>query len=602
MHVSTATEKLGEILVREGWITPQQRDWATAVQEKTGCRLGAILVAAGLIRRDAVYRVLARTWECDYVDLVSTPLDLSLLDGLDPLDLREEGWLPYRRDGERVVVATSERPTPERQRSIERRLGSPVKLVITTDWDILQSLHTAYRETVVEQATLGLWRRDHVHSARQTLLTGQRVLLGLVLAGLAAGIVLAHRPTITLVSAAASLTLFAAVLFRIVVCAVGMHRKDRVRADVAALDARDLPTYTVLVPVYQEADAVADLIDDLGALDYPREKLEILLLMEANDTATIEAARAARPPSTITFLIVPPGLPQTKAKACNVGLFFARGEFVTIFDAGDQPEPDQLKKAVIAFRRGGDPLVCVRAALNHRDAEENWLTRMVTAERSSWFGHVLPGLERLRLPIPIGGASSHFRTRGLRMLGGWDPFNVTEDADLGIRAAALGRTVSVIDSTTSTQVSPMVDDWLHWRSRRIEGDLQTLLVHLRRPVTLAQTAGVRRAAAFALLVGGPVMTSLLAPPLFATVLVALMLPGLLPEWVLWIGLVDVLAGVGLTIYVGAFRTLRSPGYWLLHSAAAYTALWRLVTRPHHRTDPGPAGPDSRAGRGSPVSP
>ncbi|MGZ8749237.1 MAG: hypothetical protein ACXWYP_00010 [Pseudonocardia sp.] len=148
----------------------------------------------------------------------------------------------------------------------------------------------------------------------------------------------------------------------------------------------------------------------------------------------------------------------------------------------------------------------------------------------------------------------------------------------------------------------MADGWLRWRSRRIEGDLQTLLVHLRRPVTLAQTAGVRRAAAFALLVGGPVMTSLLAPPLFATVLVALMLPGLLPEWVLWVSLVDLLAGLGLAIYVSAFRTLRSPGYWLLHSAAAYTALWRLVTRLHHRADPGPAGPDSRAGRRSPVSP
>ena len=204
---------------------------------------------------------------------------------------------------------------------------------------------------------------------------------------------------------------------------------------------------------------------------------------------------------------------------------------------------------------------------------------------------MLPRLERLRLPIPIGGSSSHFRTRGLRMLGGWDPFNVTEDADLGIRAAALGRTVSVIDSTTSTQARPTVDGWLRRRSRRIEGDLQTLLVHLRRPRTLVQTAGVRRTAAFALLLGGPLMTSLLAPSLSATVLVALMLPGLLPEWVLWVSLVDLLAGLGLTIYVGAFRTLRSPFYWLLHSAAAYTALWRLVTRPHYR-----AGPPARPAR------
>jgi cellulose synthase/poly-beta-1,6-N-acetylglucosamine synthase-like glycosyltransferase len=601
MHGSTAKEKLGEILVREGWITGDQRDWATGVQERTGCRLGAILVAAGLIRRDAVYRVLARTWDCDYVDLVSTPLDLSLLDGLDPVDLREEGWLPYRRDGGRIVVATSERPTAERQRSIEDRLGSPTELVVTTDWDILQSLHTAYRETVVEQATLGLWRRERLQSARQVLLTGQRVLLGVTLAGLAAGLVLAPHVTIVAATALMSLAFFAAVLFKFVVCMVGARQENRVQvedADVAALDPRELPAYTVLVPVYKEANVVADLIANLGALDYPREKLEILLLMEENDTETIEAARAARPPSTITFLIVPPGHPQTKPKACNVGLFFARGEFLVIYDAEDRPEPDQLKKAVIAFRRGGDRLVCVQAALNYWNAADNWLTRMFTVEYSFWFDYMLPGLDRLHLPIPLGGTSNHFRTRGLRMLGGWDPFNVTEDADLGIRAAALGRTVGVISSTTYEEANRAPGNWVRQRSRWIKGYMQTLLVHLRRPGTLVRTTGVRQTAAFALLVGGTPMAFLFTPPLYALFLASLLLPppvlaGLFPGWVLWVSLFNLLVGNGLMIYVsmmGAFKrrnyplvlwALLNPVYWLLHSAAAYKALWQLVTKPHY---------------------
>ena len=163
MHVSTATEKLGEILVQGGRGSPhEQRDWATAVQERTGCRLGAILVAAGLIRRDAVYRVLARTWECEYVDLVTTPLDLSLLDGLDPHAAARGGLAPVpprrRADPRRDLRASP--PPSGSGRSERRAVFAPVKLVITTDWDILQSLHTAYRETVVDQATLGLWRRD----------------------------------------------------------------------------------------------------------------------------------------------------------------------------------------------------------------------------------------------------------------------------------------------------------------------------------------------------------------------------------------------------------------------------------------------------------
>jgi glycosyltransferase XagB len=601
MHHGTAQEKLGEILVREGWITAEQRDWATGVQEKTGCRLGAILVAAGLVRRTAVYRVLARTWGCDYVDLADTSLDLSLLDGLDPHVLGEEGWLPYRRDGDRIVVATSERPTAERRQQIEDRLGEPAELVVTTDWDVLQSLHRAFRETVVEQSTMGLWRRDHLQSARHVLLTGQRVVLVLALVGLAAGLVLAPGATLTVASAVVSLGFLVAVLFKFVVCMVGARQESRVLvddADVAALDPRELPTYTVLVPVYKEANVVADLIENLGALDYPREKLEILLLLEENDTETIEAARAARPPSTITFLIVPPGHPQTKPKACNVGLFLARGEFLVIYDAEDKPEPDQLKKAVIAFRRGDDRLVCVQAALNYWNAADNWLTRMFTVEYSFWFDYMLPGLDRLRLPIPLGGTSNHFRTRGLRMLGGWDPFNVTEDADLGIRAAALGRTVGVINSTTYEGANRAAGNWVRQRSRWIKGYMQTLLVHLRRPGTLVRTAGVRQTAAFALLVGGTPLTFLFTPPLYALFLASLLLPpsvlaGLFPGWVLWVSLFNLLVGNGLMIYVsmmGAFKrrnyalvlwALLNPVYWLLHSAAAYKALWQLVTKPHY---------------------
>jgi cellulose synthase/poly-beta-1,6-N-acetylglucosamine synthase-like glycosyltransferase len=313
---------------------------------------------------------------------------------------------------------------------------------------------------------------------------------------------------------------------------------------------------------------------------------------------TSEAARAARPPSTITFLIVPPGHPQTKPKACNVGLFFARGEFLVIYDAEDKPEPDQLKKAVIAFRRGGDRLVCVQAALNYWNASDNWLTRMFTVEYSFWFDYMLPGLDRLRLPIPLGGTSNHFRTRGLRMLGGWDPFNVTEDADLGIRAAVLGRTVGVINSTTYEEANRAPGNWVRQRSRWIKGYMQTLLVHLRRPGALLTTAGPRQTAAFALLVGGTPATFLFTPPLYVLFAVSLVLPpstlaGLFPGWVLWVSLVNLLVGNGLMIYVsmmGAFKRRRyelvlwallNPVYWLLHSAAAYKALWQLVTKPHY---------------------
>lgn len=145
------------------------------------------------------------------------------------------------------------------------------------------------------------------------------------------------------------------------------------------------------------------------ALDYPQEKLEILLLMVEEDHETIAAARAAQPPDTVKFVIVPRGRPQTKPRACNMGLVFSHGEFLVIYDAEDRPEPGQLREAVAAFRAGDETLACVQARLNYFNAEENLLTRMFTLEYSWWFDYMLPGLDRLRLPIPLGGTSNHFR-------------------------------------------------------------------------------------------------------------------------------------------------------------------------------------------------
>jgi cellulose synthase/poly-beta-1,6-N-acetylglucosamine synthase-like glycosyltransferase len=248
------------------------------------------------------------------------------------------------------------------------------------------------------------------------LFLGQKVVLGLGLVALIAGLALAPRATLAGLLAVISLAFLVCVMFKFIVCMVGVRRENHVEVsdeEVAALDPATLPVYTVLVPVFREANVVADLIENLGGLDYPPEKLEILLLLEENDTETIEAARAADPPETFHFLIIPPGRrPQTKPKACNVGLFLARGDHLVIYDAEDKPDADQLKKAVVAFRRAGDRLVCVQAALNYWNATDNWLTRMFTTEYSFWFDYMLPGLDRLRLPIPLGGTSNHFRTAG----------------------------------------------------------------------------------------------------------------------------------------------------------------------------------------------
>jgi glycosyltransferase XagB len=595
---------VGDLLVEAGLLTRQQMSDAVRTRVRTGARLETILITSGVVRRLDIYRVLARGWEIPYLeDLDAYPVDEVLLAGLEPTELVAAAWFPVRRhDDGSILVATAEAPSERRRVEVSRRLGgAEVRFAAVTGLDIDVAVMHGFRGLVLEEASLGLWRRDENRSARTVLSRGQRWFLGGALVVLVVLAVLQPRAVLIGLSAAVGAAFLVSVGFKFFICLSGVRfeRYETVTAaDVAALRDVDLPVYTVLVPVYREANVVGDLVANLGALDYPPAKLQILLLLEEEDDETRDAAKAARPPQTITFVTVPAGQPQTKPKACNVGLFLAKGEFLVIYDAEDKPDPDQLKKAVVAFGRGGRSLACVQAALNYWNAEENALTRMFTLEYSFWFDYMLPGLDASRMPIPLGGTSNHFRTDALRRLGGWDPFNVTEDADIGIRAAALGRTVSVINSTTFEEANRAYGNFIRQRSRWIKGYLQTTLVHLRQPIALLRMIGPRSAFGFALLVGGTPLTFLCVPLLYALFAVSLALPpGALapyfPGWVLWSGLTNLLIGNSLMIYVsmmGAFKRGRyrlvawglvNPLYWLMHSISAYKALWQLITRPHY---------------------
>jgi glycosyltransferase XagB len=598
---SLSQSEIGDVLVERGLITGEQRDWALGVHAQTGSPLETILVASGLVNRKYLYWFLGELWGAPYMDLTRTRLDPALLDGLEPERLVREGWVPVCRVGDMVLAAGPHPPTEEWVRSLEATLGSPVDYAMTTDWDVRWALQHAFRPVILDKAALGLWRRSEVQSARRILFTGQKVFGIVAILAIVAAFVARPLVAVQVTSVVVGLAFLASVAFKFTVCMTGARREQQelVSAeDVAALRDEDLPSYTVLAPLFREANVIGDLITNLAGLDYPADKLEILLLLEENDAETIEAAKAAGLPQTMTMIIVPEGQPQTKPKACNVGLFFAKGDYLVIYDAEDKPDPDQLKKAVVAFRQGGDKLVCVQAALNYWNVYENVLTRMFTIEYSFWFDYMLPGLDALRLPIPLGGTSNHFRTDALRRLGGWDPFNVTEDADLGIRASALGYTVGVVNSTTYEEANRSGHNWIRQRSRWIKGYMQTVLVHTRHPLSLIRVAGLRQTLGFLLLIAGTPITFLLVLPLYAIFIGSLLVPSaefakLFPGWVLWVSLVNLIAGNALMIYVcmmGAFKrhryrlvlwALLNPFYWIMHSIAAYKALWQLATRPHY---------------------
>lgn len=290
--------------------------------------------------------------------------------------------------------------------------------------------------------------------------------------------------------------------------------------------------------------------------------------------------------------------PRTKPKALNYALPLARGDYLVIYDAEDRPERDQLRKALAAFREGPPNLACVQARLNLYNTMETWFTKQFTIEYCALFDGLLPMLARHDLPIPLGGTSNHFRVSALKWLMAWDPYNVTEDADLGMRLSRSGYRCGVIDSTTFEEAPLTFLPWLRQRTRWLKGFVQTYLVHLRSPVKLRRELGAVGFLAFQVMIGGTVLSALVHPWVY--VLLAfdvargefLARPDsrlALPLWVLAIGnlIVGYAAAMGLGYLAVRRRGLKAllrqvalmPFYWFLVSAAAYRAVWQFLTAP-----------------------
>jgi cellulose synthase/poly-beta-1,6-N-acetylglucosamine synthase-like glycosyltransferase len=297
---------------------------------------------------------------------------------------------------------------------------------------------------------------------------------------------------------------FGAALFRCSAAALSLFGRGEIRIspeELAAIDEDGLPVYTIFLPLYKEANIAGKIVHNMSQLDYPKHKLDIKILLESDDLSTQEAVRQCPLPDYYEVIVVSGMMPKTKPRACNYGLARAKGEFSVIFDAEDRPEPDQLKKAYCVFRRSGSKLACVQAKLNYYNSRYNWLTRLFTIEYSTTFDLLLPGLSTMKVPLPLGGTSNHFRTELLKKCGGWDPFNVTEDCDLGIRLYTDGFTTCVLDSTTWEEANSQLWNWVRQRSRWVKGFLQTHLVHVRHPLDTWRRLGLRGYIGFYLSVG-----------------------------------------------------------------------------------------------------
>lgn len=591
---------IGEVLQRLGAVTPEQLATALGLSRKWGTPVGRVLLSEGFVRPLEFHRALAHQLGKRFVDLTRAPPDDALLREDDRAEYQHLHVLPWRAEDGITWLVTST-PGVGVDEFGARRYGDRFEVGVTSQFDLLWTLQRRFGAALTRSAVSDLAQVQPEYSAR-TVISGDQVL---VLVGLAsilfAGFAVSPWATLLALNAAVAVFYLLTFALRAVLSWKGSAHAAEFKiplSEVRELRDDELPAYTVLVPMFREPEVLPILAGALRRLNYPRAKLDIKLLLEEGDSETIEAAKRLQLESIFEIVRVPPSQPQTKPKACNYGLHFAQGEYVTIFDAEDQPEPDQLKKAVLAFRKAPANVACIQARLNYYNREENWLTRMFTLEYSTWFDLLLPGLEAMRIPIPLGGTSNHFRTALLRKLLAWDPYNMTEDADLGVRITQRGLTVQVVNSTTYEEANTQVGNWIRQRSRWLKGYLQTYLVHMRHPLDLYRSLGPVGFWGFQFFIGGTVACVLLNPVLW--LMFGLWAGGWVtgldayfPPWVVSFALFNLLVGNAAMIYffmMGAYKrgyyrllpyAFTAPAYWALMSIAAYRGLWQLLHNPFY---------------------
>ncbi|UIK08655.1 glycosyltransferase family 2 protein [Neorhizobium galegae] len=564
---------------------------------RNGTSIESELLHGGQVDEAAYYGAMARYLRLPFIAAID-PGSVADIPGLDTqLQRPNQVRINHRHKAPQVAVVPEARRLADLKAAL---LAMPLlgqDLAITAPSAIRQAVWRSGATRRVRETINGLFDRFPEFSARVVLSGAQGFYAGLGVAALAAALIAMPIETLLLLHILLSLIYFASLSLRF----AAFTRQQFGGPIPAALPPREdaLPCYTVMVALYREAAVAEQLMASLGRLDWPPSLLDIKLICEADDQETIAALKALKPASHFDIVEVPPATPRTKPKALTYALGAARGEFLAIYDAEDKPHPQQLREAYARFRTSPVAIACLQAPLIINNARESWISALFSLEYCGLFRGLLPMLARRQMPLPLGGTSNHFRADALRAAGGWDPFNVTEDADLGFRLYRLGYRADVITRQTVEDAPTTMRVWLGQRSRWFKGWLQTWLVLMRDPRRLVGEMGFRGFCIFQLMIGGMLVSSLLHPLIivFMGVGAYYMLEAPvdeIPAAVLSLFIIDTINILGsYLIFLGlgrgpmteherrlvGWRWIGVPLYWMMTSVAAWRAVIELRSKP-----------------------
>ena len=586
-----SVQTLASALMKNGLVAPKQMLPLLALHEPRQRHLADVLIARGSIGAEKLYAAMAQHWQVGHANFLLLPPDQRLLHRLPHVRALHQALLPWRKTGAVTVIATAYPDQFYLHRKDLETIYGPVAMAVAPRAAIETALldhHGPRLAKGAETRVTALESCRHYHS------TKLRRPAAAIAASLALFAAVQPAAALSLLLALALLALFSTNIMKVSALWAMRHQPaDTVKPLLVA----HLPTISIMVALYHESNIAARLAARLEKLDYPRNLLDVLLVVEADDHMTRAALASADLPGWMRIIVVPDGSVKTKPRALNYALDHCRGSIIGIYDAEDAPEPDQLRKVVTQFYQTSPKVVCLQGSLDFYNPRSNWLARCFTIEYAAWFRIYLPGIERLGLAVPLGGTTLFFRRAALERLGGWDAQNVTEDADLGLRLARHGYRTEILSSTTFEEANCRPLPWVKQRSRWIKGYMMTWITHMRDPRLLWRQLGPRRFIGMQVQFLGAVLQSLLAPLVWSLWLGTIGIPHPVTQALplgMFVTLYTSLAAIGLlntACDIAALRRTRHRLHWLwaltmpayhpLATLAAYKALWELLTKPFY---------------------
>ena len=589
------------LAVRVAAEAPDIRDprRAAALASRSEAPLRDVLLAHGIGAPEAVLAAEARHWGTAVVDLDAKPPDARLMEAHDPAALLRAGCVPWRRVAGVTIYACAR---PEGfARFLEGTPSETGHMMVASEAQVARAVEAL--------AGPGLMRRAETLteaglSARTISPARSAPVMGAALGGCVLWGLLHPVGLLAALSLWAVVTLVMAAVLR---AAAALAHLRRPPEPILPEPAR-LPVISVMVPLLREESIAEHLLRRLRRIDYPRELLDIVLVVEAEDAVTRATLAGLSLPPTVRVVSVPPGSVRTKPRALNYALPHCRGSIIGIWDAEDMPAPDQLRQVARRFAARGPQVACLQGRLDYYNARHNPVSRLFTIEYAAWFGVFLPGIERLGLPVPLGGTTLFLRREAIEAVGGWDAHNVTEDADLGLRLARRGYRTELVDTVTLEEANSRPWPWIKQRSRWLKGYALTWAVHMRSPRALWRDLGPRGFWGVQAVFLATVSQFALAPVLWLFLAASFGVPhplaGLLPP----AGLVALgglfLAAQAIDWGVAAWAVsgprhrhlikwvpLLVPYYWMA-TAAMWKALWEIAVSPFYwdKTEHGAYGP------------